>query len=266
MNDLNTQQVILLALLVAFVTSIATGITVVSLMQQSTQPVTQTINRVVEKTVERIVEEPEKEGDKPVERIVETVVVNQEDLTVDAVSKNIKSIARIYREIPGVQNEFRGIGVIVSSDGKILTDASVNSIPGTFIAVVQGETYRLKEGRSESGFSIMQINNAPEGKTFSQASFADSSSVQLAQSVILLSGTSQDSVATGIINNINKNESGSEREFITSIGSSSVITGSVLLNLKGEIVGVRADGSLSTPSAFTPSNIAKSFLNSATAQ
>ena len=91
--NLNTQQLVLLCLLVAFVTSIATGITVVSLMDQGQTPVTQTVNRIVERTIERVVEPEEDNENKTVvttpERIIETVVVNQEDLTIDAVQKLI---------------------------------------------------------------------------------------------------------------------------------------------------------------------------------
>jgi hypothetical protein len=51
MNDLNKEQLILLALLISFVTSLATGIVTVSLMDQAPKNVVQTIKQVVERAV-----------------------------------------------------------------------------------------------------------------------------------------------------------------------------------------------------------------------
>ena len=88
--NLNTQQIVLLCLLVSFVTSIATGITVVSLMQQVPEPVTQTINRVIEKTVETVAQTPVEDIKNIISRPnnpkeVVTVVVNQEDQSIKTI-------------------------------------------------------------------------------------------------------------------------------------------------------------------------------------
>ena len=53
-EDLNKQQIILLAILVAFVASIATGITVVTLMQQTPQTIATPINKIIRQTVEYV--------------------------------------------------------------------------------------------------------------------------------------------------------------------------------------------------------------------
>jgi hypothetical protein len=131
MNDLNTQQIVLLCLLVSFVSSVATGITTVSLLDQAPEPVAQTINRVVERTIEKVVD-PVVESvsnvatNRTPERVVETVVVNQEDLTVDAVEKNSKSLVRIYAVNSTTGSKtFAGLGVVVSNDGKILTSSTI---------------------------------------------------------------------------------------------------------------------------------------------
>lgn len=263
MNDLNAQQVVLIALLVAFVTSIATGITVVSLLDQSPEPVTQTINRVVEKTVEKIVEEPII-GDKPVERIVETVVVNAEDLTVDAVAKNSSSLARIYTFQAGART-FLGLGIVVSSDGKILSDVGTNiNSAGSKVAVIGGNEFAIEIERTGKGFALFKISQTTENN-FSVAKLADSSNVKLAQSVILLSGREQNTVSTGVITDLGTGtlEGGQKfvSELISSVDNSKILTGSILLNLNGEIIGMRADGSLTTQSSFTPSNTVKEFLN-----
>lgn len=130
MQDLNKQQVVLLCLLVSFVTSIATGITVVSLLDQSPQPVTQTINRVVERTVEKVIEQVENPTatSRPVERIVETVVVNQEDLTVEAVEKNAKYLVRLYGYDRFGNRKPAGLGIVVSNEGVVVTDDTVHLV------------------------------------------------------------------------------------------------------------------------------------------
>lgn len=263
MNDLNAQQVVLLALLVAFVTSIATGITVVSLLGQSPEPVTQTINRVVEKTVERIVEEPV-DGERPVERVVETVVVNAEDLTVDAVAKNSASLARIYTVQGGVNN-FQGLGVVVSNDGKILSDVSTsNNSAVSMIAVVGGNEFQIEVEKRDMGFVLFKPSQQL-GNNFASAKFADSANAKLAQTVILLSGREQNAVSTGVITDLKNATSVENQKFISeliaSVDSTRILTGSILLNLNGEIIGMRADGSLTTQNSFTPSNTVKEFIN-----
>lgn len=260
MNDLNIQQVILLTLLVAFVTSISTGITVVSLLGQSAEPVTQTINRVVEKTVERIVEEPKKEGDKPVERIVETIIVNQEDLTVEAVEKNSNSLVRIY-SFEGKNKIFKGLGVVTTGDGNIVADVGTNSVAGNdMVVVINSIDVPLELVRTGLGFSLFKAEQT-EGVTFTPATFADSQNARLAQSVILLSGQNKNIVSAGIITNLNVSSDGlATEEIIASVDTSKILTGSILLNLNGEIIAMRADGSLTTASSFTPSNKIKNFL------
>ena len=135
--NLNTQQLVLLCLLVAFVTSISTGITVVSLMDQSEKPVSQTINRVVERTIERVVEPEEDKDNTNVvttpERIIETVVVNQEDLTVEAVQKNSQSLARIHLDYRGEIGDFVTLGVVVS-ESSILVDKNLIAEKGKYFA------------------------------------------------------------------------------------------------------------------------------------
>jgi hypothetical protein len=54
-NDLNKQQLLLLAIFLSFVVSIATGITTVTLMEQAPSSVTVPITRIVRETVEKIV-------------------------------------------------------------------------------------------------------------------------------------------------------------------------------------------------------------------
>lgn len=114
-RDLNKTQLIWLAVLLSFVVSIATGIVTVTLMQQAPTGVTQTINRVVQQTVEKVVP-----GYTP--NTTQTVIVKEDDLVVDAVSKTRANLGSLFTV---EDNGFRGAvyslgsGVFITSAGNI---------------------------------------------------------------------------------------------------------------------------------------------------
>lgn len=274
MNDLNAQQIVLLCLLVSFVSSVATGITTVSLLGQSPQPVSQTINRVVERTIEKVVDPVVNTvSNKPAERIIETVVVNQEDLTVDAVAKNEKSLVRIYAHDRFGKRFFAGLGVVFSSDGKIITSASVADLSNTFEADYTEGNFKLNiVGAASQGVAIFAPTNTPEGQTFASAIFGNSQNLKLAQTVIMLSGQNSNSVSTGIITALESSEgsisnlqtSSSTTPNVpislinTSISPEIISRGAMLMNLKGEIVGMRVAGAIN--GSFIPSNNIKGII------
>lgn len=269
MDDLNAQQIVLLTLLVSFVTSIATGITTVSLLEQAPDPVTQTINRVVERTVERVVSEPTDNTETVIEREVETVVVNEEDLTIEAVEKNSRSLVRIY-SVDGETRNFVKLGLVVDSNGAIVTDGSQIQENTNYIARYQnGESSVSLDSKNEAGtLALLKINesdnpseedNTPDN--FSAAVLANSDSLSLGQSVISLSGENRNSVSTGIINDF-VNEDGSEEiiRINTSVSATNVLLGSIILNLRGEVLGLRLGFGSDDPTSFIPINMVKSFL------
>lgn len=131
MEDLTKTQLVLLNLFVTFVTSIATGVITVTLLQEAPTGVTQTINRVVERTIERVVSDP-----KPVATI-QTAAPSEEELISRAVATGLSGIVRIYEAAentvlsatsttPG-EEQFRGLGFLISRDGIIATSASILS-------------------------------------------------------------------------------------------------------------------------------------------
>lgn len=266
--NLNTQQIVLLCLLVAFVTSITTAISVVSLTNQNPEPVTQTINRVVEKTIETVTE-PKEENTvvtKTPNKEVVTVVVNQEDLTVDSVERNSKSLARIHFLNKGVAGEFVTIGIVVSTNS-IVVDRNLITKKGLYIAKTKlGDLpVEILFFDEKSNFALLKLKDGKTG--LEKAEFADSNTLQLAQSVISLSGSTDNSVSTGIINKLdsfdkseNENTWKEITNIYTSVDPNNVLVGSVLLNLQGKIVGVKTFDSLIAKTTFTPSNVLKSFL------
>lgn len=271
MEDLNSQQIVLLTLLVSFVTSIATGITTVSLLEQAPDPVTQTINRVVEKTVERIVEV--NENNEPQEKIVETIIVKEEDLTVEAVESNSKAIVRVFQKIGDSEN-FVSIGVIVDNEGGILTSSSLVSESLNYVAIypdgskIDLEVYSV--GEIYTLFNLKEGQEAPVG--FSKIKIGDSNSVKLGQSVIALSGENSNVVSTGIITGLNnvkivsadnpEAEPQTELASIeTSVNPNKIVSGAILLNLQGDLIGFKNSVSVDQ-TTFTPSFKIRTYLNS----
>lgn len=241
---LNTQQIILLCLLVSFVTSIATGITVVSLMQQAPEPVTQTINRVIERTVESVTQQPVEDiknliTQKPTPaKDVVTVVVNQEDQSINAVAKNENSVARIY--INNKNQEFVTMGIVLNTAGDILVDKRTVDRRSTYSAQYGSRKLLVKygSGTETTDFIILKVQGE-NPNDFVPATLGDSNSVKLAQSVISLSGTRQTSVVVGEVASLGRGADGSLVSITTSVNPLNVLNGSVLLNLQGSVIGIK---------------------------
>ncbi len=275
MNDLNTQQIVLLCLLVSFVSSVATGIITVSLLDQAPEPVSQTINRVVERTIEKVVDPVVKTvtNSKPPERIIETVVVNQEDLTVEAVEKTSKGLARIYGLGKNGEKIFVGLGMVVSSSGKILTSSTALEMSQKLFAEYPDGSFEMKlEVPSSNGAIILAPLGVEEGKAFSFVNFGNSQNIKLGQSIIVLGGQDRNLVSTGIVTSLESKEgvikeddissteqpSSSVSMINTSVAAESIIRGAVLISLKGEIIGMRIMGA--SGGSFISSNLIKSSM------
>ncbi|MFA5935174.1 MAG: serine protease [Candidatus Paceibacterota bacterium] len=281
MENLSKQQIILLTLLVSFVTSIATGIVTVALMNQAPVGVTQTINRVVERTIEKVVPStPTKETQTIVK---ETIVVNVDDQVTNAIEKNSKSIVRIYNADDNDTDlvKFIGIGAVVSDDNIIVTDnnTSVSNRGKYFIKTDTGIKRDLVILRIVSGEEIAVFRVKEDEKnpiTLPKVSLVSNSNLKLGQSVVYIGGESKNIVDIGIISGINtkdikdqNNISSSTVDTIitsveTTIPSKDFISGGLLLNLTGELVGIKTTylDDFRTD-LFAPSNYIKTALSEA---
>ncbi len=258
MEDLTKQQIILLTLFVSFVTSIATGIVTVSLMSQAPSGVIQTINRVIERTVEKAVLSPA----ATTTVVKETVVVNTDDLVVKAIDQNIKTALRIFRTNSDpttgtVAMVFVSLGIVLSEDGIIATDRSLVSESGKYFTTLSdGKLRNLSILRSVEGeqIALLKVNlDDKENVKFNKAVIANNSDLKLGQTIIYIGGESKNTVSTGIISGfgtkddskINASSSASVNQVITSIetnlSSSNLISGATLVNLSGEVIGVRVN-------------------------
>ncbi len=282
MENLTKQQIVLLTLLVSFVTSIATGIVTVSLMNQAPVAVVQTINRVVEKTIETVTS-PTKEIQTVVK---ETVMINSDDQIVSVIEKATKSVMRIYRTntdpSSGLNSmTFIGLGAVITNDGIMVTDNSLISEGGKyFITTIGGDKLLdLSIIRSVSGeqVALLKIKNDESNPIkFYKVPIAESD-LKLGQAVVYIGGERKDIVSTGIVSSLSVREVKSAENATTSPASTKIssietsissnfISGGLLLNLSGELVGVKStymDSSKTT--FFAPSIDVKDALSSSAA-
>ncbi len=275
MEDLTKHQLILLALLLSFVTSIATGIVTVSLMERAPKAVTQTINRIVERTVERVVPS---ENQKAAVVTKETVVVRSDDLAVAAIEQNAKSIVRV-RRVEGVgdkRNEVLvGLGLVVSKDGLIAADASVlerqfdeygSPIPRSFLAsFADGAVAELRYLGidEENGVALFTAVAPAEAKLdIVPAKWGDADALKLGQTVISLGGEKDNAVATGIVANLARRETPDRAvtAIYTDRDASSLLSGTVLVNLSGDVVGLNAGAFRAEKSRYLPSNLVRASV------
>lgn len=242
MEDLTKHQIVLVAILVAFVTSITTGIVTVSLMDQSSPSVPQVINRVVERTIEKVI--PSQQSAAVVIR--ETIVVRSEDQVVAAINKNSGSVIRIY-STPSNQSvtteTFLGLGLVLTKSGLIVSDKSIIGTQINYIAHVSGgKSYGLElQNIEDPNLAVFKVVSsvvlAPV--VLSQAA------PRLGQSVLSIGGETNIKVAMGIVSEFVGSvdtTAGRDQASITVVKTDilpSVEIGSPLINLTGEVVGIK---------------------------
>jgi len=269
LEQLTKTQIILLTLLVSFMTSIATGIVTVSLVDQAPPAVTQTINRVVERTVERVVS-PEGEDGESVSGEVVTrevqVIVKENDLVPSAVADMEGSMVRLYTASAGDDGNntvgtFLGLGFMVSENGLIATDAGLVAPARAYMVVVSnGSAFeaRLKNSNDTRSTALLEVTGGQGAPTFKAAKLVNLSTIQLGQTVIALSGRERNSVATGIISDIElidtaTFDAGKIGRLSTSIADISVLPGTPLVDLFGSVVGMYTTrDSAGANAVFTP--------------
>lgn len=276
MEDLNKNQIVLLTLLVSFVTSIATGIITVSLLQEAPIEVTRNINSIVQKTIETVTIPG---VSAPAQKEVTTVVVKEEDLVIDSINKNLKSIVRIKnKEVETGTTFFYGIGTVVSKDGLIGADRKTINLQNTYTAVMSDGTEFILTPlgvSKDTNFILFKANVSDKDKTststpakapyvFVPAVFGGEAP-KLGQTVIGLGGDLKNSVAVGRVISLDMRDSGTGTSTVsylsqinTDISTKDLVNGSPVFNLSGDLVGVRLTSD--TAGSFTPISILKKEL------
>lgn len=265
MEGLTKHQLILVALLLSFVTSIATGIVTVSLMDQAPKSVTNTINRVVEKTIEKVV--PAQSQTASV--VKETVVVNAEDLTIDSIAKNSKSLVRIKRFNTDTNSEdLISIGMVVSKEGSMIADLGLLSAQGRYTATdYSGISFDISLIDADPNTHIayfLPVKNDNLKISFVPAVIGDANNLKIGQTVIALGGAQRNTVAIGNVSSLVEkvDSSDSKKTYIslidTSVNLKDPVFGTFLLDLKGEIVGIQVNKEdINSRNTYLPVNLIK---------
>jgi hypothetical protein len=256
-EHLTNQQIILLALLVSFVSSIATGIVTVSLVDQGSPAVTQTVNRIVERTIERV------SSATTTPSIKETVIVRDDQAVVDAIAKVSKSLVRII-DVTGGNERLVGLGLILSPAGVIVANTQSLSKDTPLVALLDGgNKVSVMYAGTElaSGLSIFRAEQSSDPKlarVYAAPAFAEADALKLGQSVIAITGLDNLSVATGIISSLERSSgTPATRVVHTSIADPIFASQSVLVNLVGQVVGLKSGDTIER--GFTTSSVIKAY-------
>lgn len=237
MEDLTKTQIILLTLLISFITAMATGIITTALLAQAPESVTQTINRVVEHTIETV--SPTATSSATTK---EAVVVKEDDAILSSINKTRSGIVSIeVRGGDGTQM-FYGLGAIVTKDGYVISDGQALVLDGTYTATLYDGTqipaavYSRSTDQNLAVFKLMS-GNPKQAYTPVPLSPADP---QLGQTVIAFEGSSDIGVAVGRVSLLTTGGGKTAQSLSTDISARSETAGGPLVDLSGELVGVKS--------------------------
>lgn len=259
MEDLTKTQIVLLTLLVSFITSIATGIITTSLLAQAPQSVTQTIDRVVERTIEQV---------SPSTTVREVTVVKEEDAIVSSIESSASSIVRIlYPHGPDGSTPFYALGVIIDKSGHILTDKRDLFWGRNYTVIFSDGTsnfatlYKVSDTGNLAIFKIQADDIKIKSLKPITLSKVDP---KLGQTLVAIQGDDRRRIAVGRALSLDVGAG----SVLTDISSSSETQGGALLNLSGELLGLKTSNlNLTLPSStYTVVSSLSRFISNATLQ
>ena len=242
MEQLNKHQLVLVALLVSFVTSLATGIVTVALMDQAPAGVTRTITQVIQQTV------ADATGASSTAAV--GVAINVNDQVANATAAIAGSIVHIR---DGGMGPLKGLGLIVSKSGTILTDKNLIDSLGSPVAVYpDGKTIPISVVRFQMQGDVAFLSPIqPLDKAARPITFSDSA--RLGASVWALSGTSTYMLSQGIVSRLDSTPGSDMSAIQTSILGSNVMPGAPLFDAVGAVIGIGTTASASsTTASFYP--------------
>ncbi|MFT5360019.1 MAG: S1-C subfamily serine protease [Candidatus Paceibacteria bacterium] len=269
LEELTKQQIVLLALLVAFVSSTASAIVVVRLMEQAPVTSSPTINRVIERTVQQIIPGETKEITK-----INTVIIKEEDLIVEAINENKKSVVLIRESIKdelGSETHIVNGSGLYLEDGYIVSDGRLISGPGNYY--IEDGDVRLSITfikKDQSGFSILRVDESINlgDISFIPRTIKNSPTTLVGQRAIILSANPHISAFTGLISShspfLALSEAGEEVLFSKidiNIELDQSNSGGILVNSDGQVTGLimyREGDIFAIPSSYINQAIALS--------
>lgn len=189
-------------------------------------------------------------------------VVTAEEVSITAVAKKVspsivsiisasKQATTFYNQT--VQQQSAGTGMIVSSNGYILTNKHVVDGASTVTVILaNGKTYRNVEVVGTDPLNDLAFLKISNVSSLPSVTLGDSKTIRVGQSVVAIGnalGQYQNTVTSGIISGTGRpvvaasDESGTSQESLTDLiqtdaAINSGNSGGPLLNLKGQVVGI----------------------------
>lgn len=247
LEKLTKSQIVLLTLLTSFVSSIATGIVTVSLMEQAPPAIAQTVNRVVERTIEKVV--PSSQSAAVATMVPEkTVVVRDSNSIASAVETIHPSVVRLFalgKDEAGKEIEvFMGLAVVISDSGILIADSSLSDA-GSLVALRSDDSrvpVAILSKDKENGISRLQgattTGDKKENVVWKAATVAKSGA-RLGDTIVAISGRTATRISQGIVTAQSDDKSEMKMRLVeTSIPEDAYVTGSPLINLQGEVLGL----------------------------
>lgn len=181
-------------------------------------------------------------------QLVETreVIIRENEVIIDAVEK-------IQRAVIGVKSPgTEGSGVIVSSDGLVVTLADLVPAGATFSFHINGEAlpYEVKKRDLVNNLALIKV----EGSSLPTLEFSDANGPKNGERIFLVGtifddrGNVTKSVNEGIVKRVEGNR------IVTNIFEDEKLAGSTLFDIKGRVLGINsvsADGSVTAVSIST---------------
>ncbi|MDD2731890.1 MAG: serine protease [Candidatus Pacebacteria bacterium] len=181
------------------------------------------------------------------------VFIEENTLLEDIVEDVEKSVIGIGTAVSG--KNISGSGIIVTSDGLVLTLAELVPASGAFAFYVDSKVleYQILKRDLDKNLALIKINE----ENLKTVAFADFGSLRYGKRIFLVSSFFEKglnkSVNEGIIKNYN------DKIIQTNMTDKTNVKGSPVFNIKGELVGIANVDSLGKISAV-PINIIREFI------
>jgi hypothetical protein len=270
MEDLNKTQIVLLTILISFVVSIATGIMTTALLNQAPVQLTNTVQQVVEKTIQSVTSPATPSDPTGGTKQVETIVVNEDDSVTSAITKNTPSVVRIHAvSQDGTIDNLYGMGIVVSTDGIIVTDSQLTSPAMNYSALMSDGTkipLVAMTAPKDAQVGFFKAKPIPP-YTFTPASLA-TGDLKLGQTIIALGGDTANAVGVGRVVSFNMQNmpvigTSTPIQYIasvtTDVAPADGIPGAPIISLSGDIVGLSLTD-LPSSKVYLPSALIQKYI------